>query len=121
MKKQNVNRFKAICGSVVFIISLSMFSSTYAVTGTSTGKISSIYTYHTGMVLVTGLTFAGATCTHNTGFFIAGDHPHLKTFMSSILAAKAMGSDITVKAKIDNCWYPEITATTGESTRIVIK
>jgi hypothetical protein len=87
--------------------------------GTSEGKIANVYTYGDGRVLVTGLSFSGATCEANGGFWIPGTHPHLQRFLGLILAAQASGATISVVAKTDNCWYPEITA--DPSSYVILK
>jgi hypothetical protein len=87
-----------------------------AQTASATGTVQSIRTYGDGRVLVTGFSFPGATC-NNGSFWIPGDHPKLSAFLASLLSAKAMGLTITVVAKIDNCWFPEIT---NDSTTLII-
>jgi hypothetical protein len=77
--------------------------------GTSEGKITNVYTYGDGRVLVTGLMFSGATCEVNGGFWIPGNHPNLQRLLALILSAQATGATISVVAKTENCWYPEIT------------
>lgn len=91
-----------------------------AETNSASGKIDRIYTYNNGQVLFTGFSFSGASCSNNGGFFIAGNHPHLEKYMSLLLAAKAMQSTVVVVAKVDNCWYPEITQS-GETTYFYIE
>ena len=108
--------------SVVFVLFMAVglaCSSAYAVTGTATGKIDRIYTYHNGNVLFGGLTFTDATCNNKSGFFIAGTHPHLEKYLSILLMAKATNSDVTVVAKVNDCWYPQITES-GETTYFYI-
>jgi hypothetical protein len=87
--------------------------------GTSEGKITNVYTYGDGRVLVTGLTFSGATCDVNGGFWIPGTHPHLQRLLGLILSAQATGATVSVVAKTENCWYPEITADT--SSYVILK
>jgi hypothetical protein len=78
-----------------------------AQTGSATGTVQDVRIYGDGRVLVTGFTFSGATC-NNGSFWIPGDHPNLARFLSAVLAAKASGVTITVVAKIDCSWFPEI-------------
>lgn len=83
-----------------------------AATGSAEGKISYVYTYGDGRVLVTGLSFTNQTCSNNGGFWIPPAHPHLQRLLALVLSAQASGATITVVAKTDNCWYPEITQDT---------
>ena len=97
-------------GYSIFIPFLLLVNSlSYAATGTATGKVGRIYTYNNGQVLFTGFLFTGASCSNNGGFYVPGNHPHINKFISMLLSAKATQSTVTVVAKIDNCWYPEIT------------
>lgn len=73
-----------------------------------TGTVQSMRTYGDGRVLVTGFTFSTSTC-NNGSFWIPGDHPKLERLLATILTAKASGASLTVVAKTDNCWLPEIT------------
>jgi hypothetical protein len=93
-------------------------SNVVAATGSGSGTIQYVYTYGDGSVLVTGFAFPGASCNNNSGFYIESTHPHFARLMATILTAKASGQSIIVNAKIDNCWYPTITADT--STYIVL-
>lgn len=80
-----------------------------AATGSAQGVPQYVYTYGNGMMLVTGMSFSGATCSNNGGFVVAASHPHFSKIMALVLAARAQGAALQVVAKIDNCWYPEIT------------
>jgi hypothetical protein len=95
----------------VLFLSLCFFlgGRTFAQTGGATGQVQYILTYGNGMVLVTGLYFSGATCSNSSGFVIYADNPNFKQLLSTVLMAKAMGATLSVAAKTDNCWYPEIT------------
>jgi hypothetical protein len=87
-----------------------------ALTGSASGVIQDVRVYGDGRVLVTGFTFSGATC-NNGSFWIPGDHPNIARLLSAILAAKASGATLTVSAKIDCSWFPEITQ---DSSTVVI-
>lgn len=91
-----------------------------ALTGSASSTVKYVYTYGDGRVLVTGtgFTFAGATCMNSGGFWIDGAHPHLQRILALVLTAKASGLTLTVNAKIDNCWYPEIVNDT--STYVIV-
>jgi hypothetical protein len=91
-----------------------------ALTGSASGTIQYVYTYGDGRVLITGpgLTFAGSTCSHISGFWIDGAHPHLQRILALVLTAKTSGLTLIVNAKIDNCWYPEIVNDT--STYVIL-
>lgn len=94
----------------VLASALSLVAGTAAAAfGGGSGNVQYIYTYGDGSVLVTGITFTGAGCSNNSGFWIPGTHPHLAKILANVLAAKASGMPLSVSAKIDNCWYPEIT------------
>lgn len=93
---------------------------TTAETASVTGKITNIYTYNTGTVLIQGFRFEGAGCRNNSGFIIPASHPRIDQYLSILLTAKAMQLDVTVKAKVDDCWYPEITESDEETTHFRI-
>lgn len=80
----------------------------FAQTEGATGIVQSVRTYGDGKVLVTGFSFSTATC-NNGSFTIPGDHPHLSKLLSMVLTAKTTGVPITVVAKTDCSWFPEIT------------
>lgn len=96
----------AICFSI-----LSFFGArgANALTGGATGTVQSISTYGNGMVLVTGLYFSGATCGNSSGFVIYADNPNFKQLLTTVITAKTTGATLSVVAKTDSCWYPEIT------------
>lgn len=105
--------------SVVAVILLFTAShAARAAEGTATGTIQYMYTYGNGMVLVTGFSFSPASCTNNGGFVIYHDHPHFKTILAVLMSAKATGATVSVVAKVDNCWYPEMTS--SPSTYFVV-
>lgn len=87
-----------------------------AVTEGATGTVQSVRTYGDGRVLVTGFSFNTTTC-NNGSFWIPGDHPKLERMLATILTAKATGATITVLAKTDCSWFPEITT---DSTTYVL-
>jgi len=90
-------------------LSLGVAGPALAQTGAATGIPQTILTYGNGMVLVTGLYFSAGTCSNNSGFVIYADHPYFARILSTVLTAKALGATLSVSAKIDSCWYPEIT------------
>lgn len=97
--------------AVAACLGLALGSATaFGATGSATGTIQYIYTYGDGTVLVTGLNFSGASCTNNGGFVNPGAHPSFARLLRVVLSATAAGTTLTVIAKTDNCWYPEITA-----------
>ncbi len=99
---------------LIFIVALiPVFSN--AATESATGVVSKIYTYSNGNVLFVGFNFPNASCNNTNGFVVPGDHPHVDKYLSILLAAKAMSAQVTVTAKIDDCWYPYLTDT-GEAT-----
>ncbi|WP_072680855.1 hypothetical protein [Arcobacter sp. LA11] len=105
----------------IFLLQLLLINiSVYAATGTATGKVKRIYIYNNGQVLVAGFNFPEANCQNNSGFYIPGDHPHLEKYMSLLLSSKAMNLTVTVVAKTDNCWYPQINES-GELTYLYIE
>jgi hypothetical protein len=89
-----------------------------AATGTAAGTIVHVYTYGDGRVLVTGLSFSNNYCSNNGGFWVDGAHPHLQRILALVLSAQASGATVTVTAKTDNCWYPEITQ--DPSTYVIV-
>jgi hypothetical protein len=101
---------RASCLSIAVCLAISASSDARAQTGSAQGTIQYVYTYGNGMVLFVGPYFAQATCSNKSGFFIAPDHPHFSRLLAVLLAAKASGATVEVVAKIDNCWYPEITS-----------
>lgn len=104
--------------TAIFVLGASF--SAAAKTGVATGAVDTVVIYNSGMILVTGLTFENAECTNNGGFVIPQDHPQADTLLGVIHTAKATGRAITVQAKIDGCWYPEVT-NGGEMTMISYK
>lgn len=100
----------------ILLCSCFIAAPTMAAIGSSQGTVQQTWTYGNGMMLVGGFNFSGATCSNNGGFVIPATHPQFSRLMAVILAAKASGAVLTVVAKIDNCWYPEIT--TDSSTYI---
>jgi hypothetical protein len=82
----------------------------------ATGTVQSVRTYGDGRVLVTGFTFSTTTC-NNGSFWIPGDHPKLDRLLATILTAQTTGATITVLAKTDCSWFPEITT---DSTTYVL-
>lgn len=118
--RESVMKVKVIRLIVIALLILTNHS-LYAATGSVTGVINKVVVYGDGKVLVTGtgLVFSGASCSNIGGFYIPGDHPNMQRLLSQILTAKAMGSELDVVAKTDNCWYPEITQ--NNSTYIVLK
>ena len=111
---------KSISFSVIsFVCLLCLSGLAYAQTGASQGKITNVYTYGDGRVLVLGLTFAGETCSNDGGFWIPPSHPQLPRLLALVLSAQASGATIEVVAKTDNCWYPEITQDT--SSYVIVK
>jgi hypothetical protein len=80
-----------------------------AALGSSQGTVTNFTVYGDGRVLVSGFNFSGASCSGNGALVIYGNHPHLSRLLGVIVAAKASGTPLTVVAKTDNCWYPEIT------------
>lgn len=107
---KNVN-FGSLLLSLIF-----MTGHVQAQTDAVTAQIQSVRTYGDGRVLVTGFTFSGVTC-NNGSFWIPGDHPSLARLLATILAAKASGATITVVAKTDCTWFPEITQ---DSSTVII-
>jgi hypothetical protein len=95
------------------ILSGQVFAQTEGVTGT----VQSVRTYGDGRVLVTGFTFNTATCS-NGSFWIPGDHPNMARLLATVLTAKASGATLTVIAKTDCSWFPEITQ--DSSTQIIL-
>lgn len=104
---------QSVSRSLDFAALLCLSSLANATTGTAEGKITNVYTYGDGRVLVLGLTFGGTSCTTDGGFWIPWDHPALPRMLALILSAQASGATISVVAKTDNCWYPEITRDTN--------
>jgi len=94
--------------------------SSIAETASATGKITNIYNYNSGTVLFQGLRFEGASCRNNGGFIIPASHPRINQFVSTLLTAKATQTNVTVVAKVDDCWYPEITEAGEETTHFRI-
>jgi len=99
----------------LFIVVLGLAASVFSTgasgaTGSASGRVRYIYTYGDGSVLVTGFTFATATCSNNTGFWIDASHPNFSRLYAIILAARATNAQLDVVAKIDNCWYPQVTS-----------
>ena len=106
--------------ALAFSICAAVFSqSASAAVGSASGTIQSLYTYGDGRILVRGLTFSTGTCSSNTGFTVAADHPNFARILATLLTARAMGLTITVVAKVDNCWYPEIT--TDSTTYVILE
>ena len=108
---------RRIKSALLGVIALCASQASFAVLGTAVGNVNYVYVYGDGRVLVNGFTFSGATCTQNGSFWIDGDHPHIARILALVLSAKASGTQLTVSAKIDNCWYPQITA---DSTTFVV-
>ena len=102
---------------LLLIIFITITGQALAQTEAATGTVQSVQTYGDGRVLVPGFQFTAALCNNNGSFWIPGDHPHLEKLLSTILTAKATGQQLTVVAKTDNCWYPEITQ---ESTTYIV-
>ena len=100
---------KRLIGAALFALAMMYSQGAAAVTGSATGTISWIAVYGDGRVLVGGLVFPTGTCSNNSGFTIPANHPHIAKILAQLLAAKAQGMSIAVTAKVDNCWYPEIT------------
>lgn len=115
-------KMEVLCRRILFcmvmLVCLSAGNGALAGTGSGQGVPQYVYTYGNGMMLVTGLTFSGATCNNNGGFVVAASHPQFSRIMALVLAARAQGAALQVVAKTDNCWYPEITE--DASTYIVM-
>ena len=109
-------RLKTSLAFVALMLSPCAFSTV----GTATGTIQNIYTYGDGRILVigTGFNYSTTGCSNSSGFYIPGSHPQAQRLLASLLAAKATGTSLTVTAKTDGCWYPEIT--TDPSTYIIV-
>ena len=103
----------------ILLILLCFSGNAQAATAGATGTVKDIYTYGDGRILVSGFGYPNSNCNNKYGFWIPGNHPHLQRILSVILSAKATGASLTVVAKIDNCWYPEITA--DSSTYVIMK
>lgn len=116
MKFNELKSIKSIVCSAILLMGLSL--SANAKTTIATGKVTRLISYNSGTILVSGFTFPESTCNNNGAFFISGEHPHFDKLLSVILAAKAMQSEMSVVAKVDDCWYPEITIG-GEMTYFV--
>ena len=106
---------KKVLMCLVATFPLLVNASTYS---QATGKIKSIYHYGNGRVLVTGFSFPNTTCNNNGGFWISQNHPKLSDLLGTLIYAHARDAELTVKAKVTDCWYPEID-TTYES-RIIL-
>ena len=108
-------------GRVIVLFLMALFSHfSISETASVTGKVTNIYTYNTGTVLFQGFKFEGASCRNNGGFTIPASHPRIDQFISMLLTAKAMQLNVTVTAKIDDCWYPEMTEGGEETTHFRI-
>ncbi len=89
----------------------------------TSGNVTGVYHYGSGRILVTGFTFSicntANNCSNNGGFFISESHPKSKELLATILTAKTTGQALTVKAVVENVWYPMIDE--SNNTRIVFK
>ncbi len=84
------------------------------------GKITQIYNYSSGMVLVLGPTWVDPAITVNagcngsgSGFVIPYDYPKMDQLMSILLTAKTAGNDVIVSnlnVPDSGCWAAEFTS-----------
>jgi hypothetical protein len=91
-----------------FLGIVTVSTAAFAAVGSSQGTVTATRIYGDGSVLVSGFYFSGATCSNNGAFVINASHPQFSRLFATVLSAKATGATLSIVAKTDNCWYPEI-------------
>lgn len=81
----------------------------------TSGKITNIMVYGSGMVVVDGLDFPPNNCAgYQDSFRIDENHPNLDRFLSLLLSAQAANRTIAVKADVaTSCYAPTILPDNG--------
>lgn len=75
----------------------------------TTGKVTDLYFYGNGMILVQGFDFGATDCVGSKfGFVIAPDYVHMDKILSILLTAKATQNSLLVYATVPtiDCWAP---------------
>jgi len=78
----------------------------------ATGKVTDLYFYGNGMILVQGFDFGATDCAGSKfGFVIAPDYVHMDKILSILLTAKVTQKDLIVYATVPviDCWAPTFT------------